>query len=76
MAKVSDYQIAEKGFELFCIHKGFKLLDFRSNYKNRSQYIGTCCDEVGKEQYYLITKNGNYYKRISKGNWILNPHGD
>lgn len=74
MAKVSEFQVAKTGFELFCQQRDYKILDFYTNPKNPKQFVGDCCDANGKHIYILISQKGNYYQRMLKNVWVPIPY--
>lgn len=74
MAKVSEFQVAKTGFELFCKQRDYKILDFYTNPKNKEQFVGDCCDANGKHIFILISQKGNYYQRMFKDMWVPIPY--
>ena len=67
--KVSDYQVAETGFELFVKARDWYFMGFKANIKNPSQFIGTCLDSKGDLKQFLISQKGNYYQYFGPKDW-------
>jgi hypothetical protein len=59
-----SFNIARTQFDLFLEQRELIFLDFKINHKNPKQYLGVCSNyKTGREDYYLISENGNYYLR-------------
>lgn len=60
----------EMEFRVFCHAREWQFSDFRSNGKNKKQYIGRCHDN-GTERFFLISEKGAYYELL--GNKQFRP---
>lgn len=61
----SKYDIAKLQFDLFCEKRGYEVMSFMTNYKNKEQFLGEYMDPESLESVtILISKNNKYYQLL------------
>ena len=77
----SKYDIAKLQFDLFCEKRGYEVMSFMTNYKNKEQFLGENMDHESLESVtILISKNNKYYqllgnKKFKEIDYVLKEEG-
>lgn len=66
-----QYQIQKIAFDLFCEARRWLVMEFNFNAKNPEQFLGHAMTRNGESHFFLIGKDGKYYKNVGKKKWVL-----